>query len=226
MSDIERYEHIGLCQARFEARYGGQWVKFSDHEADKQAALAEAKQTIERQAHAIEVERHALAQRDDQIREVMDHRAVLVERAEQREHTIAQQAQWIQEAEQALAEKDRQIAALQAVLNRPLSDDTNVVLNHAEKGELLSLAEQHELYEWLGERGDTVAEQEEQIAALTAERDSLRKRIAHLETGIVEISEICGKARTSAEAVVKVLQALRRLCESQPPAAAEEGAKP
>lgn len=65
-----------------------------------------------------------------------------------------------------LAGTNEQIEQLRAVLDRPLHDDANVLLNRCEAGDPLSLAEQQELFRWLEERGHTIAEQEARIAEL------------------------------------------------------------
>jgi hypothetical protein len=54
-----------------------------------------------------------------------------------------------------------------ALANRPLDDDANMLLNRCEAKEPLSLAEQHELYLWFEERGETIADYDETIERLS-----------------------------------------------------------
>lgn len=65
-------------------------------------------------------------------------------------------------------ELQQQLAESEAVLNRPLHDDLNVLLNRCEASEPLSLADQRELYEWLEERGRAIAKLENQIVEAEA----------------------------------------------------------
>jgi len=58
-----------------------------------------------------------------------------------------------------------------AHLNRPLDDDSNVLLNRCEDREPLSLAEQRELYLWFEERGQRVIDLEDKIERLKAGKD-------------------------------------------------------
>lgn len=73
----------------------------------------------------------------------------------------------------------REIERLQAILSRPLNDDSNVLLNRCENKEPLSLAEQRELYEWLEESRNTVCVLDEKTCDL---EDKLKEAASEIES--------------------------------------------
>ncbi|MCP4540422.1 MAG: hypothetical protein GY832_25060 [Chloroflexi bacterium] len=75
------------------------------------------------------------------------------------------------------------IEQLQATLDRPLDDDSNVLLARCDDREPLSLAEQKELFAWFEERGVTVSELEEQIEQLQAENADLKAKLTAMTRG-------------------------------------------
>ncbi len=87
------------------------------------------------------------------------------------------------------------IKQLKAIVDRPLADDLNVLLNRCEAQEPLSAADQRELYEWMQERDGTIVQlqaandgqkeaicnQMRTIQALQTEVERLQKRLSKLE---------------------------------------------
>lgn len=61
-------------------------------------------------------------------------------------------------------------ASVLAILDRPLDDDSNVLLDRCEARKPLSLADQRELFEWFEERGKIIADYDEQIEKLPKPR--------------------------------------------------------
>ncbi len=70
-----------------------------------------------------------------------------------------------------------EIESLQAIADRPLDDDLNVLLGRCDDKEPLSLAEQEELYAWLNEKDVIMGEALEKAEGLQAEQVKLKQGI-------------------------------------------------
>jgi hypothetical protein len=77
-----------------------------------------------------------------------------------------------------IAKLEAQVVVRQALDDRPLDDDLNVLWNRCDARAPLSLADQRELYDWLQEKDVTISDYDKKIV----DRD---KKIVGLETEIV-----------------------------------------
>lgn len=81
-------------------------------------------------------------------------------------------------------ERDRlaeELAQLRSILDRPLADDANVLLNLAQAGEPLSLAEQRDLYAWLEERDELLADADDALGIRDNQISVFTERLANLQ---------------------------------------------
>ena len=78
-----------------------------------------------------------------------------------------------------------------ADLETPLDDDLNVLLEHCEHRLPLSLAEQHELFDWLEEKDSIIGDMQEQLDKASEKKQAARNQGARIGEGV----QVCPRVK-------------------------------